>query len=519
MRHLLSLCSCVVVALPTAALAQTVESILQKSVTAKSESLAGCDTVKVDKSVMGISNTEYFEKIEIPGIDGAPIAVLRQVPFHELQNRQSPVGAFKDATPEQLEEAARVLNDQSQQMGREYDKELQAAGMPKQFQGLLNSSPKGQPWLSPNPQGMLGSYSTWLSIMAESKKATAGEDGTAEPKASIANMADVAVMARLVDRETVDGAAAFHIRADDLNHTERSDGQEITIQSMSIWIHADRYVPLRMKTDGVSKEGKESRAFTIERHDTDYRTVPGSSLYEPYRTVMRVAGVMNDEQQAEMQQAQQKIAEFELQMQQMPESQRRMIMERMGPQMEMMKKMASGGGIEMETVVQNIQCNPRGTSSRPDIQMAVTGGESASVAAGSATTSAPAAEAEQVEIRPYYIDEKGIGVLRYWQAPGPAGQYFLVINGLSNNAARPREILVGAMGPYKGPHIAIYIGDLNMMKVPLEQIEIELYQDDPYRPAVRFRPEVLPAKAEGMEDCGKMSPNGSCSKTKPADSR
>jgi hypothetical protein len=96
---------------------------------------------------------------------------------------------------------------------------------------------------------------------------------------------------------------------------------------------------------------------------------------------MRIAGVMDAEQQAQMQQAQQQMTELEAQMQQMPESQRRMIMNTMGPQLEMMKNMASGGGIELVTDVHEVRVN----AGLPD-QVAVS-------SAMFGTTASPAASA------------------------------------------------------------------------------------------------------------------------------
>jgi hypothetical protein len=96
---------------------------------------------------------------------------------------------------------------------------------------------------------------------------------------------------------------------------------------------------------------------------------------------MRIAGVMDAEQQAQMQQAQQQMTELEAQMQQMPESQRQMIMNAMGPQLEMMKNMASGGGIELVTDVHEVRVN----AGLPD-QVAVT-------SAMFGTTAPPAASA------------------------------------------------------------------------------------------------------------------------------
>jgi hypothetical protein len=49
---------------------------------------------------------------------------------------------------------------------------------------------------------------------------------------------------------------------------------------------------------------------------------------------------------------------MEAQLAQMPEAQRQMVMNQMGPQLEMMRTMASGDTLEMETVVHQIVVNP-----------------------------------------------------------------------------------------------------------------------------------------------------------------
>jgi hypothetical protein len=116
-----------------------------------------------------------------------------------------------------------------------------------------------------------------------------------------------------------------------------------------------------------------------------------------------------------------------------------------------------------------------------------------------------------VEVRPYPIDEDGIGLLRYSDPSGKAFQYYLVVSNLTGDPERPREVLVGSMGPYAGPDVAIYIGSMNMMNVPLDLLELELYEDNPYRPVVRFRPVVDAEKAEGMAECGTVAASGACS--------
>ncbi|MDZ7770396.1 MAG: hypothetical protein U5K38_15745 [Woeseiaceae bacterium] len=73
------------------------------------------------------------------------------------------------------------------------------------------------------------------------------------------------------------------------------------------------------------------------------------------------------------------------------------------------------------------------------------------------------------------------------------------------------QVLAGGMGPYTGPDIGIYIGSLKMMGVPFEELELELYQQDPRRTAVRFHPEIDDDRAESKADCGTLSATGQCS--------
>jgi hypothetical protein len=89
--------------------------------------------------------------------------------------------------------------------------------------------------------------------------------------------------AKVVGKESVGKRRAIHARADKLNIVEKSDGEELEIQAISLWIDAEKYVPLKMRMEGVARQGKNSREIFIERLDQDYRTVPDSKLYEACR--------------------------------------------------------------------------------------------------------------------------------------------------------------------------------------------------------------------------------------------
>jgi hypothetical protein len=515
MRKLFTLTSlALAIFLPSVAATQDARSILKTVREKQVERWEGVKSYAIDQSIMGNRAQSYFTRAEVEDSRGVLHPVFRPNFGNSDACADSGEKTLADASPEELEQIADAYQTLGEGMGNEIENGLEEAGLPR---GLLAAT-GSDPWASFDPRVMMGSGATMYRGLAQAKRQRAIDD--AAPDDSLIQQDLLARNAKLIGVESIDGRSAFHVRADDLNLAQAADGEEFTVHAISMWIDTDMFVPLKMKMDGVATSGRESRPITMERLNLDYRPVPDSNMYESYRQVSKISGVMNAEQQAQMQEAQQQMAEFEKQLAAMPASQRDMIMRQMGPQMDMMKNMASGGGLEMVTEVHQIVVN-QCDRDQPFSRTVSMGGASmelpsmTAAAAGAASTSSYklTAEDDDVEVRPYYIDEKGIGVLRYSEPAGRAFKYNMVISGLTANPQRPREVLVGSMGPYVGPDVGIYIGSLNMMGVPLDQLEIELYEDQPYRSVVRFRPVVDADKAESMADCGTVSATGACSNT------
>lgn len=164
--------------------------------------------------------------------------------------------------------------------------------------------------------------------------------------------------AKLVGSDSIDGRDAYHLKSESMNIVEPMNGEEFRLDTMSMWMDKGRYVPLKMKMEGTISSPGESRPVVIETLMSDYRDVPGSDMYESYRQVVRMGGVMNDEQKAQMAEAREQLAEFEQQMASMPPSQRQMMESMMGSRIEQFRKMAEGGGMEFETIVKEIRVNP-----------------------------------------------------------------------------------------------------------------------------------------------------------------
>ena len=346
----------VALALPAGAAAEIVDQVFDRMFEQEAASLQGIDSVLLGTETMGMTQLEYYEKTAAVDVNGETMYILRNVPPHEIQQRQSSGNALADATPGELRRVADDIEQQGEKMERELEREMNDAGLPGLFGDMLMNPPQDEPWLSANPRHMGEMYGTMLRAAAEGKEEQAERD--AETLDALGDRVRIASMTQWVGETTIDGRAAHHLLASDLNHRQVTDGGEFTLNTVNMWVDTSDYVPLRLKMEGVLREGGESRAISIERHDQDYRRVPGcGSLNRPFRTVMTVSGMMTAEQEAQMREAQLQMAEMEQQLQQLPAAQRDMIMRQMGPQMQMMKTMAAGGGMEVVSNIVELKCN------------------------------------------------------------------------------------------------------------------------------------------------------------------
>ncbi len=91
---------------------------------------------------------------------------------------------------------------------------------------------------------------------------------------------------------------------------------------------------------------------------------------------MRLTGLMgglSDKEQRELEEAKEKLAEFDAQLAAMPASQRNMIESRMGGQLEQMRKLVEGEGFETVVTLNGIKLN-EGPPSGLEMGKAITGG-------------------------------------------------------------------------------------------------------------------------------------------------
>jgi len=479
---------------PVAATAQSVQDDFDRIQQTENAAWTDFDNMVLQTETMGMTTFEYLEKTSSLTLDnGDTVYITRSVPVDELQERHFGGNEFSNASPEQLREAATKIQEQMNRAQGEFDREMANSGAGGTvIGGMISNPPQDEPWLATNPKSMGNLYAMFLRGAADAKEARAAEDPAGDARRRAEDMQQLVSFTRRVATDPIDGRATFGLFAENLEAAQTSASEDFIPRQMTMVVDAERYVPLRMKIEGRMIADGQSREVSIERDDMDYRNVPGcGDLYRPHRSIMRLGGVMTPEEQAQMAEAQVQMAEFEKEMAQMPESQRAMIMRQMGPQMEMMKKMVSGGGIEIESKIVDIKCDVD-TETALNMAMSTVGGGML----GGTGVMMPGSNTQ-----PYYVDEKGIGVIRH---EGEASEYFL-------NVKAAGDVLAGPMGPYKGPNVGIFIGSLSMMGLPFDQIELELYQENPQRTSVLFKPEVNADRAESKADCGDVSAIGECS--------
>ena len=214
-----------------------------------------------------------------------------------------------------------------------------------------------KPWVSPSPfLFMMGPACVW-GMTADVMDGTYSLPQESAEEISRA-LTEAAESIEYVGLDTVDGRTAHKVRADNLNLVESFEGQEFHFNSVSQWIDAEYFVPRKMRIEGTVHADGESREFFLEKLQSDYRNVPNSSLYEPYREVMRMGGMISPEQQAEMREAQGQIEDYERQIAGMPPDQRAMMERMVGDKIKQLRSMADGGAFEFELITTSIVLNP-----------------------------------------------------------------------------------------------------------------------------------------------------------------
>lgn len=337
--------------------AASAQSLLKRCEEIRVKRLEGVKRYVVDQSIMNNRALVMFERVEVRGADGRTYPAFRQ------SRGNAGLSGRADRPPQEggrmSSDDLRLFGRGAQEVGRGVAKEMEAAGFPPALMG------GGSPWASTDPRVMMGGASTFLNAAADAQEQNEAEEKAAAGVAlrSVNDMAEVARRARIVGTEKVLNRDAYHLQAKGLKRVlPAEDGREVTVNDVSLWIDKEHCVPLKTRIEGVARaEGKE-QPMVIERLDRDYRAVPGSGMYEPFRQVtsMTMKGMVTAEEQGKLQEAKRQLEQMEAQLGQLPPAQRETVMARFKPQIEMVKRMADGegGGVSVLTKINAIHVNP-----------------------------------------------------------------------------------------------------------------------------------------------------------------
>ena len=336
--------------LPVTAVAQDARTILETAQQRQVERWQGVDAYVVDQTMMNQRVSTWFIRTEFTDDSGQPQTFFVPMTHTQMQNRQCDVGL----TADELDAFAAGAEMTGEAAGAEIERGMDEAGLPK---GMLAATGT-DPWNTMDPRVMMGGNAEFLRAAAEGKRQDQAYDPSADARDSYSQMQTFLDNAKVLGTETIDGRNAWHIRAEGLNHVQPADDGEYRIEAISMYVDTADYVPLSMKMEGTMVADDESQPMTMETIQSDYRQVPGSNMYESYRQVMRMSGMLTPEQEAQMAEAQVQLAEFEKQKATMPPQQVAMMEAMMGPQLKMLEDMTKGNGVEFETVIDNIRINP-----------------------------------------------------------------------------------------------------------------------------------------------------------------
>jgi hypothetical protein len=300
---------------------------------------------------------KVFEKKTITKPDGTTVNVMFELAPDEAMHLARQSDPDNVMTAQNLQAASEaLLNTQAA-----FNSEITSSDMGGLLMGLM-----GVPGISGagagfgNPFTMLSDGSLFYAAAARavSKSEESYAESQARAQAQFAEMA-AAMENATVSREDYAGVAAIKLTLDEPGTSMgQQDGQEFFMNGANMWIDAANLVILGHRMEGEAVIDGQRRPVFMENINSDFREVPGSNLSEPYRSVMRMGGIMNAEQMAQMQQARQQLEEFDRQLAAMPASQRSMMESMMGSQMNMLRGLVNEGAFVYEEITSEIRINP-----------------------------------------------------------------------------------------------------------------------------------------------------------------
>lgn len=316
-----------IIAVAPAAAQQSAQSVLLTMLDRQEARWSGIENYALEVTVEGapIPAPQYFEKDAVGGR-----TTFRLVPFAEWYQRGT---GSEQLQPEHFQ--------------------MLAEGFDMMAQTLRDNA---DPMMAAMVSDVMLDVPVFLRALAEVDW-TDTETGEIPDAPNVQGIVAFAQAAQLVGREALDGRQAFLLRAGGLQGVQSTgDAGTLEIQTTSMWVDEQEYVPLRLLMEGTVEADGRSVPLTLEVLYQDYQTT--GSLYLPGTQVMRMAGIMEvaatdpsqrrklEEARREVEKARAEMARMEAELAKMPPAARRMVEGQMEKSLARLDMMLNEGVVE-----------------------------------------------------------------------------------------------------------------------------------------------------------------------------
>lgn len=349
MLSALALATVAATSLLPAAPPQDARAIVDAMLAERARRAQGVDNYSVYQHMEGLPALERFNEVPLHfqrhTVEGTPVFGM-VTPNEYLVAKKIEDGSYVPSPV--LQDAA----NKTEMVGEVMAQEMAQEGVP-----LIPGPNRFVPGTDPRP--MFQNYAMFLRASADAQDAALREDfGETDARSRVQDLTTFGQAARLVGTETVDGHESYRLESDGGGRVVASEGGTFAVESVSMWIDTEKYVPRRTRIEGTMTADGESHPLAMEWFDQDYREV--GTLYEPHRRVMRITGILDalsEEDRARLLEARAQMEQLEGQMDQVPEMARGMIEGQIENMRAQMASMEEGGAFELVTVVDRIEIN------------------------------------------------------------------------------------------------------------------------------------------------------------------
>lgn len=189
-----------------------------------------------------------------------------------------------------------------------------------------------------------------------------GSEDVASGMSPWARFPELAERAAVKGKETVNGVETTVLGVSDLEGLGFGQAMEeseavsgFTPKEMTLYIDTDDYLLRRMKLTGTGQTESGTSDVTFVADLRDYREVEG--FYHPFRMEVSITGLSTGMSEEEMEEARQKMEEYQARLEEMPEQQRAMMEKMVAPQMEKLREMLQSGRMDFTVTVKSLEVN------------------------------------------------------------------------------------------------------------------------------------------------------------------